>query len=275
VASAFLAPVPLLHTAVARRAETPQSLLASSANTQVYLKLGSASSGADREYYFITSVQLSTGPARVGLKFSTSSLTLLGEILRAAASGGQISQVSLAFRTPGLNGRPTTESVDNFGAAKVAAVKEQLSGAPAGTVSLTLPALSHVVSAPGQLQRVGPFAGLSGPAVATEARVSMETAGGTETSSYAVTAVQFSQAASHDPLKLRFTTSSQPLLDGLFQDQGAAASIPQLTLSIRASAGGHPFTTALTYSFSGVSVGAFAENLSGSLSGTTTLDIGS
>jgi hypothetical protein len=260
---------------VTRRAETPQSLLASSASTQVYLKLGTATAGADRGYYFVTSVQLSTAPARVGLKFSTSSLTLLGEVLRAAATGRKISQVSLAFRTPGLNGRPTTESVDTFGTATVASVREHLSGTPAGTVSLALPVLSHVVSAPAQLQRVGPFAGLSGPAVATEARVSMETADDTETASYTVTAVQFSEAAAHHPLKLRFTTSSQPLLDGLFQDQGATASIPVLTLSIRASTGGHPFTTALTYSFSGVSVGAFAENLSGSLSGTTTLDIGS
>jgi hypothetical protein len=260
---------------VTRRAETPQSLLASSASTQVYLKLGSATSGADRDYYVITSVQLSTASARVGLKFSTSSLTLLGEVLRAAASGGRISQVSLVFRTPGLNGRPTTESVDTFGTAAVAAVKEHLSGAPTGTVSLTLPTLSHVVSTPAQLQRVGPFAGLSGPAVATDVHVTMETSDETETPTYAVSAVQLTQAAAHDPLKLRFTTSSLPLLDGLFQDQGGAASIPVLTLSVRASEGGRPFTTALTYSFSGVSVGSFAENLSGSLSGTATLVIGS
>jgi hypothetical protein len=159
VASAFLAPVPLLHTAVTRRAESPQSLLASSASTQVYLKLGSSTSGADRGYYFITSVQLSTASARVGLRFSTSSLTLLGEVLRAAAAGERISQVSLAFRTPGLDGRPTTESVDTFGTTAVASVKEDLSGTPTGTVSLALPALSHVVSTPAQLQRVGPFAG--------------------------------------------------------------------------------------------------------------------
>jgi cellulose synthase/poly-beta-1,6-N-acetylglucosamine synthase-like glycosyltransferase len=275
VASAFLAPVPLLHTAVTRRAESPQSLLASSASTQVYLKLGSSTSGADRGYYFITSVQLSTASARVGLRFSTSSLTLLGEVLRAAAAGERISQVSLAFRTPGLDGRPTTESVDTFGTAAVASVKEDLSGTPTGTVSLVLPALSHVVSTPAQLQRVGPFAGLPGPTVATEVHVSMETADGTQTPSYAVTAVQLSQAASHDPLKLRFTTSSLPLLDGIFRDQGATASIPVLALSVRAAEGSHPFATALTYTFSDLSVGSFAENLSGSLSGTATLITGS
>ena len=83
------------------------------------MKLGSSTSGVDRAYYFITSARLSTASARVGLRFNTSSLALLGEVLRAAAAGGRISHVSLAFRTPGLNGRPTTEFVDTFGTAAV------------------------------------------------------------------------------------------------------------------------------------------------------------
>jgi len=264
VASAFLAPVPLLHTAVLRHAESPQSLLADSASTQVYLKLGSSASGA---YYFISSVNLSTASARAKLRFSTSSLPLLGEVLRAAASGGRISHVSLAFRTPGLNGRPTTEFVDSFGTASVASFSEHLSGPPAGTVSLALPALSHVVSAPGALQRVGPFTGLSGPALATEVSVTM----GTGTPSYAVTAVQLAQAASGTALDLRFSTPSLPLLDGIFRDQGNAVTIPVLTLTVRSGERGDRFATALTHTFTGLSVGSFAENLSGSLSGTTTL----
>jgi cellulose synthase/poly-beta-1,6-N-acetylglucosamine synthase-like glycosyltransferase len=267
VASAFLAPVPLLHTAVLRHAESPQSLLADSASTQVYLKLGSSTSSA---YNFITSVNLSTAAARAKLRFSTSSLPLLGEILEAAAAGGQVSHVSLAFRTPGLNGRPTTEFVDTFGAASVASVKENLSGAPTGTVSLALPAVSHVVSAPSALQRVGPFAGLSGlsgSALATKVYVTM----GAGAPSYPVTAVQFSQAASGGPLDLRFTTPSLPLLDGIFRDQGNAVTIPVLTLTVRSGESGHPFAAALTHTFTGLSVGSFAENLSGSLSGTATL----
>jgi hypothetical protein len=264
VASAFLAPVALLHTAAIRPAGSPQSLLAGSASTQVYLKLGSSTSGA---YYFITSVNLSTASARAKLRFSTSSLPLLGEVLAAAADGGQISHVSLAFRTPGLNGRPTTEFVDTFGAASVASFKDHLSGPPTGAVSLALPAVSDVVSAPGALQRVGPFARLSGPALATKVYVKM----GTGTPSYAVTAVQLSQEAPGAALDLRFTTPSLPLLDGIFRDQGNAVTIGLLTLTVRAGESGHPFTRALTHTFSGLSVGSFAENLSGSLSGTATL----
>ncbi|HEX2745510.1 MAG TPA: glycosyltransferase [Streptosporangiaceae bacterium] len=264
VASAFLAPVPLLHTAVLRHAESPQSLLADSASTQVYLKLGSSTSGA---YYFISSVNLSTASARAKLRFSTTSLPLLGEVLRAAAAGGRISHVSVAFRTPGLNGRPTTEFVDTFGTASVASFSEHLSSPPAGTVTLALPALSHVVSAPGALQRVGPFAGLSGPALATKVSVTM----GTGAPAYAVTAVRLSQAASGAALDLRFTTPSLPLLDGIFRDQGNAVTIPVLTLTVRSGESGDRFATALTHTFTGLSVGSFAENLSGSLSGTTTL----
>jgi hypothetical protein len=89
--------------------------------------------------------------------------------------------------------------------------------------------------------------------------------------SYAVSAVQLTQAASGAPLDLKFTTSSAPLLDTIFHDEGAAAAINDLTLTIRAGGGGQPFDKALTYTFGQLSVGAFAENLSGSLSGTATL----
>ena len=269
VTSAFLAPLPLLQ-ASARRAVSPQSLLAGSASTQVYLRLGSPGSAAGGAYYAITAVHLSTSSARVRIRFEASSLVLLGEVLRAAADGTRISNVSLAFRTPGLGGRLTTESVDTFGAAAVTSLTEHLSGQPTGTVSLALPAVSHVVSEPGALQRVGPFASPSA-APATRARVSRAAAGTAGAASSAVTAVQISKAAPRAPLNLSFTTASLPLLDGIFRDQGAGATMPVLTLSVRAG-GGHSLAMALTYTFSALSVGAFAEkSLPGSLSGTATL----
>ncbi len=274
VTSAFLAPVPLLQTTTVHRAVSPQSL-AGSAGTQVYLKLGSATSGATRAYYSITSVHLSNRSAQAGLRlsFDTSSLVLLGEVLRAAADGGRISHISLAFRAPGLGGRPTTESVQTFGAAAVTSFREHPSGTPTGTVSLTLPAARHVISTPGGLRRIGPFAG-SSPAQATTVYVNTPATGMTAASSAAVTAVQFSRAAPRAPLHLGFTTSSLPLLDGIFRDQSAAASVPVLRLSIRAGRDERRFGTGLTYTFSALKVGSFAENsLSGVLSGTATLVI--
>ena len=274
VTSAFLAPVPLLQTTTVRRAVSPQSL-AGSAGTQVYLKLGAAASGSAGTYYSITSVHLSNRPAQAGLRlsFDTSSLLLLGEVLRAAAAGGRISQASLAFRAPGLGGRPTTESVQTFGAAAVTSFREHLSGTPTGTVSLALPAARRVISTPGRLQRTGPFAGASA-AQATTVFVNTPATGMRAASSAAVTAAQLSQAAPRAPLHLGFTTSSLPLLDGLFRDQSTAVSMPVLRLSIRAGAGGHQSGRALTYTFSALKVGSFAENsLSGVLSGTAALVI--
>jgi hypothetical protein len=272
VTSAFLPPVPLLHTTAAPRpAASLRSLLA---GTDAYLKLGSPTSNTVSAYYPVTSVHLSTASGQVGLSFDTSSLVLLGKVLRAGANGVRIRGVSLAIRAPGP-GRPTTELVDTFAAADVTYFQEHLSGVPTGSVSLVLRGARHVISAPGTLRRVGPFAGLSGPAApsATKAYVYTD-AGGRNAPSYAVTTVELMQAASGAPLDLSFTTSSLPLLDEIFRHQRTAAGIPVLTLAIGANGGGHLFATALTYRFSGLNVGSFEENLSGPISGAATLVVG-
>jgi hypothetical protein len=264
VTSAFVAPVALLHaTTAARGAVSAQSLLGS-AGTQVYLELGS--SGTGRAYYPVTPVRLADlaasapgGAAHVGFSFDTSSLVLLGAVLAAAGDSGRISRVSLAFRAPGPDDRPTTELVDTFAAGTVTSVAENLSGTPAGRVALLLPAASDVASTPGTLQHAGPFAAPSGGSAAT-AYVSL----GGGAPAYAVTAVSLSQAASGAAVRLTFTTSALPLLSGIFQAEEAGAPIPLLTLSVR----GGPV---LGQTFSGLKVSSFAETLSRSVSGTATL----
>jgi cellulose synthase/poly-beta-1,6-N-acetylglucosamine synthase-like glycosyltransferase len=267
VTSAFVAPVALLKATTVARAESPQSLLGA-ASTEVYLKLGSSTSGADAKYYLVTAVHLANQAAssHIGLRFETSSLVLLGDILQAAADRGRISHLSLAIRMPGRNGLPTTQLVDMFATAVVTSFTEHLSGVRGGSVSLVLPASSRVVSAPGALQRVGPFAPLPdlSPASATKVDVTI----GTGAPAYAVTAVTVSQAATGAPLDLGFSTSSLPLLAGIFQGQ-SAAGIAALTLSVRADPGAR-----LTHTFSGLSVSSFAEDLSGSVSGTAVLTVG-
>jgi hypothetical protein len=258
VTSAFVAPVSLLHTTVPRPGASPQSPLTASAGTEVYLRLGSAASGA---YYPVTSVHLSnlaaSSPAQVGLSFGTSSLVLLGKVLRAAAGGGRITGVSLALRAPGPSGRPATELVDTFATAVVSSLQENLSGTPAGRVSLVLPAVSDVVSTPGALQHVGPLAPLPAAPGSSAAKAYVTLgAAGKGAPSYAVTAVRLSWAASGAPLDLGFTTSSQPLVKEILRDEGVA--VPALTLSVRAGRGGH-----LTYTFSELNVSSFAENPSG------------
>ncbi len=89
----------------------------------------------------------------------------------------------------------------------------------------------------------------------------------TDGASYSATAVSVSQGSAGDPLDLSFTTTAPPLLDGIFQAEGADARIPVLTLSIRSGTRG----LLLSRTFSGLSVSSFTENLSGSVSGTATL----
>ena len=246
VTSAFVFPVSLLHT-TATVTRGAAAAAAASGGTQVYVKLGSSGAGT---YYPVTSAHLSDRT----LSFDTSSLLLLGEVLQAAADGGHISQVSLAFRAPGTGGHPAAET---FSAAVVTSLEEHLSGAPSGSVSLLLPGGS---GAAGTRRDAGPF---SGPPASGPARADVTTGPGGP--SYAVTAVTISQAASGAPLELSFTTSALPLLDGLFQGRGAA--IPVLTLSVRSGTRG----LLLSRTFSGLSVGSFAEKRFTSLSGTATL----
>ena len=268
LASPFVSPASLLHaTSVARGALSPRSLLAS-AGAHVYLKVGSSATGGGA-YYPITSVNLSDlaaaspgGSQTLGLSFDTSSLVLLGDVLRASAHGGNVSNVSLAFRTPGLGGRPATERVDAFATAEVAAMTEQLSGQPKGSVSLLLAAAGDLTSTLGTQQQVGPFAPLSA-APATRAYVTL----GHGSPAYEVTAVSLSQAASGAPFNLGFTTSALPLLDRIFNAEGTAATIRGLTLTVRDRAG----RGQLLHTFSKLSVSAFAENVSGPLAGTATL----
>jgi cellulose synthase/poly-beta-1,6-N-acetylglucosamine synthase-like glycosyltransferase len=257
VTSAFVFPVSLLHATTATRdVVSPQSLLAS-AGTEVYLKIGSSGSGA---YYPVSSVHLAAsspgGSAHVGLSFDTGSLLLLGEMLRAAAGGGKISQVSLAFRTPGTDRHPVTSLVDTFGTGVVGSLQEQLSGTPSGTISLLLLSAGDTSSPPGTLR-------LSGSPAARPATAYVTTGA----ASYSATAVTVSQGSAGDPLDLSFTTTAPPLLDGIFQAEGAGARIPVLTLSVRSGTRG----LLLSRTFSGLSVSSFAENLSGSVSGTATL----
>ena len=261
VASAFVAPVSLLHATTAQGAVSQQSLRGASAGTEVYLKLGPSTTGAGRTYYPITSAHLSNST----LSFDTSSIALLGEVLRAAADGGPTSPVSLAFRSPGQGGRPATERLETFATAALTSFSEHLSGAGGGSVSLIIQTVSDVASTPVTLRHIGPFATLPSPSGARDATAYLTLGGGTP--SYAVTAVSLSQTAPHAPLGLTFTTSALPLLKGIFQGRGTG--LPVLTLSVRAGAGG----TLLWHTFSGLSISSFAETRSRSLSGTATLAI--
>ncbi|HTX86333.1 MAG TPA: hypothetical protein VME44_29475, partial [Streptosporangiaceae bacterium] len=280
VASAFLPPVPLLHTTQPSRAAS--SRLSLLTGTEAYLRLG----GRGGAYYPVTSVHLSNatsatdeaaasaaGLPQAGLSFQTSSLVLLGKVLRAGMHGDRIGDVSLAIRKPGPGGRPVTELVEAFRRGVISSFTEHVSGRVAGSVSLML-AVSHLAATPAALRRAGPFAALPGSSrtLVTRASLRISQASGGPASIYAVTAVQLKQTGAGGRLDLSLTTSSRPLLHVIHRyAEGSAARIPVLTLSVRAASAGPRPATTLTDIFTGLSVGAFAENLSGSFSGTATL----
>jgi cellulose synthase/poly-beta-1,6-N-acetylglucosamine synthase-like glycosyltransferase len=270
VAGALVLPIPLLSATTAGAAASPRSL-ANSSGAAVYLKLGSAASGAQAAYYPVTSVRLSSKSAKAGLTltFATSALPLLNDVLHSAAKGGNLKHVSLAFRAPGLGGKPATESVDNFPFASVTAFKGQLSETPTGTVTLTFSGAASVVSSAAALNRTGPFVDTStGPAAKAYAATPQAGAGGTPPA--ALSAVQVAQKKPGAPLNLSFTTSSLALLDEMFQSQGTAYGVP-LKLSVTSGKGKAP----LDITFPSLDVGSFTEdNRSGMLSGTATLTTG-
>jgi hypothetical protein len=269
VTSAFVAPAALLHaTAKTAQGVSAQSLLASG-GTEVLVRVGSSSTKAGRTYYPVTSMHLSEvaarsahGPAQTELSFDTSSLALLGEVLQAAEGGSRTEPVSLAFRAPGADGRPATELAETFADATVVSMSEQLSGTPKGTVSLMLPAPGEQLRTPDSLQNTGPFAAVS---EVSSAKATVALAG-LGRPAYDVSSVSVVRAAPGDPLNLSFATSALPLLDAIFRAEGAA-TIPVVALSVQAGSGG----PLLSHTFSRLSVSSFAENLSGSVSGTVTL----
>jgi hypothetical protein len=202
------------------------------------------------------------GSQKLGLSFDTSSLALLGDVLSAAAHGGNISNVSLAFRGPGHGGRPDTERVDTFATAEVASMTEQVTGQPKGSVALLLSAAGDLTSTHGTQEQAGRFAPLS---IETTARANVTLGDGTP--AYEVSAVSLIQLASGAPFTLGFTTSALPLLDRVFKAEGTAATLRGLTLTVHDGAGDGQWS----HTFSKLSVSAFAENVSGQLAGTATL----
>ena len=268
LASAFMFPAPLLHATTLRGALSPRTLLASG-HAEVYLRLGSSARGEERAFYPIGSVQLNDlagsadGAPPAGLSFETSSPVLLGEVLRAAADGGRLADVSLAFRTPGPDGRPITRLIDTFPKAEVASMTERLSGTPSGSASLLFPGTGSATDTPTMLRRAGPFA--STTAAATRTFVTLEP----DLPAYPVAAVSLSQPGADAVLNLTFTTSALPLLNGIYRAQGAALVINALTLGVRDGTG----TTLWRHSFPKLNVTVFNENLTKPLSGTALLAV--
>ncbi|MGA3215826.1 MAG: glycosyltransferase [Acidimicrobiales bacterium] len=251
--------------------------------TDDFVKLGSISS-RQVPYYSVSSVRLASyspgkPPAAFELSFNTSSMALLDEVVRWARLGQRVPALTLVVRTPGASHRPaTTEWTASFSNASVTSFQEELSGSPSGSVTLSLVALSDVLTSHEAARVLGPFPVASPsshePATVVSIKLGLTSSRGAPW--YSVSSVEFAQPpqASSPGFRLGFHTSSRALLEEVINDAGPAKHIPALTFRVQESAGSHQLaTTEWGGTFSRVAVSAVDENLSGVLSGAVALTL--
>ncbi len=279
IAGAFSSPLALLSA----NAFDQKAVFHSSADTQVYVKLGSALS-AQAPYYPVTSVELSQpatsasgAPERLNLSFETSSLALLDEVFRDDVAERAVPTLTLLARNQGASGQMiTAKAADTFFGATVTSFHENLSGSPTGQVSLSLPALGHLLTSPEDVQAAAAFAHMAATSTASATRVyaEVDTDGAI---SYPVTSVELAQPATSSPrsrsqFNLSFQTSSLALLDEILRGGVPGRGISVVTLVVReagTSAGAN--RTEARETFYKAKVTSFDENLSGVATGTVTL----
>ena len=264
-----------------------QSLLHSPVATEVFVKLG-ATGSMRVPYYLVSSVELSQAPtsapgsgaARFSLSFDTSSVAMLDAVVRDAGPRERIPALALVVRKLGVGRRPaTTEWAGTFSRASVSYFDEDLSGSPSGRVTLSLVALSKVLTSPNAVRSVGPFPKAAASSRATEVSLRLGSIRSKGSSYYSVSSVQLSQpqpasAGSSAQFTLSFDTSSLVLLDELVRDSAQARQISGLTFVVREPGRvDRRATTEWTRSFSKFRVISFAENLSGTPSGSVTLSL--
>ena len=273
VAGAFVAPSTLLRASVVDQ----RTVFHSSASTGVYLKLGPASASL-APYFPVSSVKLSQSlssklAGRLSLSFDTSSLNVLDAVFHDAGPGRGIPALTLVARKLGRGGRlATTEAADTFSNAEVRSFRENLSGSPTGEVTLSLPALGHLLTSPKGIGGIGTFGQTRTPPLAATTFVKMGSALARERS-YPVTSVTLSQSTSSLPrtsahLTLRFETSSLVLLDTVLREGVPGKGIPALTLVVHNAGNGRVIATETLYN---AKVASFEEDLSGPAAGAVTV----
>jgi cellulose synthase/poly-beta-1,6-N-acetylglucosamine synthase-like glycosyltransferase len=283
MAGVFVAPISLLRAnAIQRKAVSPQTMIRSSAADEVYVKLAPLSKRAS--YFPVTSVQLTqpssstSSPARFTLSFDASSLVLLNEVFGYDGKRRAISSFTLVVRKPAIGRQAArNEMADTFHQAVVTSLLEDFSGAPTGSVSLSLSALGHVLISPKTVGSSGPFSQApASPGVVT-ARLKLGSASSRRAQYFSVTSVELIQPPGSTPalFNLSLDTSSLALLDAILHAGSSGRRIAALTLVVRNRGhGSGSATTLVTDTFREGFVTSFDESLSGSFTGQVALRAG-
>jgi cellulose synthase/poly-beta-1,6-N-acetylglucosamine synthase-like glycosyltransferase len=277
VASVFVFPVGLLQTApMTRNVLSPQALPFSS-GSEVFLAVDPTTTAAQPTYYPVSAVQVANvanptghGSTQLGLNFTTSSLPLLGEVLHAGTHGGRIPHISLVFRSPRQRRTQGADSVATYYGAMVTSINAQLSGSPAGQISLLLPSAGALTAASTAQQHIVGADSVSSTAVGLAASDAVARAFvrvGHNPKAYEVTGVTVSQGMTGGPISLSLSTSAPSLLQRIYRTNRSGTTIPTLRLSARAEKLGLGL---LSRQFSHMDVAAFTENLSAPFYGSAT-----
>ncbi len=198
-------------------------------------------------------------------------------MFRDDSEGRPISTLTLAVRRPALGREPAlTEMTDTFSGARIASFEEDLSAAPTGSVTLSLPSLGRVLTSPKAVAGSASYHGMPAPS-SSAPNVDLELAAAFAKPSrlYRVSAVKLVQLAAASPrsrarFSLSLDTSSLVLLEGILHEGSSGRAIPVLTLAVHGSGSGSQSVT-MRDTFYGATVTSFDETLSGSFSGQVTL----
>jgi hypothetical protein len=289
VAGVFVAPSTLLRAnSVVHETVSLRALLASSAGTEVYVKLDSTSRQST-PFFPVTYVRLTQLPrstkspsVRVSLSFTMSSLALLDGFARDVASREGVAGLTVAVRSPGIGKHPgKMELMESFHNIAVVWLVENLTSSPLGAVTLTLAESGPVVTSPKALRATGPFARASfdSPPPATQVYLEPRSTASTSRPRFLVTAVQMSQATpssvgSPTRIRLSFDLTSFALLDEILGDRGGAGRVfPTLTLVVREPGNSRWAPAEMRETFHNAVVLALGENLSASPVGNVTLSV--
>ena len=281
IASAFVAPVDLMHTnGLLKRAPLPRSLLNSPRTSQVFVSLGTSRSPEAR-FFPVSSVQLfqlasySSRTTQLGLRFGTSSLALLSEVLHT--STGKPPTLTVVIREPkGPENRAATEWAGTFSEARVSSFDEKVSKSVFGTVTLMLSGPDRLLVAPKSNTGVETFPKASPSPRAPIFKVYLGVTSSRKHFTYSVSSLQLSQMATslgaRKSFVISFKTTSQRLLNDVVAASRRGKSLSRLTVEVRES-GARATTSEWVGAFSKAAVTSFEEDVAGPPGGQVTISL--
>jgi hypothetical protein len=220
----------------------------------------------------------SAAAARFGLRFSTSSLGLLFEVLRDRTRQPIPGLTVVRRESSGPEHRATIKWAGTFSDVSVSSFDEEVSGSVSGTVILGLSGPDRLFASPKANTGIGTFPEVSTPLPAPLYKVYFGVISSKKHAYYSVSSVRLSQMATFPgataSFSLSFKTTSPKLLDQVVGASRLGRDLTKVTVVIRESGLGKSSTaTEWAGAFSEAAVTSFEENMAGPPGGRVTLSL--